>query len=457
MRGKIALAVTACLLLFGKTATAHRIDEYLQATMLSLEATQVQASMRLIPGILVANSVITGIDTNGDGVFSEDEERAYAQRVLGDLSITMDGLPIQPKLVSWSFPQPAALHDGLGEIHIEYTADLPHGGPPDRSLILSNHHLNPRSVYLVNVTVPEDRDIRILSQKRNAQQTVYELDYEQTSAAAAVETPWADFRGWLNGIQFSSLFRLGMRHIAEGTDHLLFLLTLLLPAPLLVSGRRWVQPAGVRQSLLRILGIVTAFTIGHSITLTLAALGFLRFPSRPIEVLIAASILVSALHALRPIVPGKEALISGFFGLIHGLAFAATLNRLGLDRWERVSGILAFNLGIETMQMLVVAVILPSLILMSTTRAYSFLRISGAVFAGIASLGWMVERLFDVNTPVDMVVNQFTRHALWLAGVLFLVSLACRLLLPSCAEPTAQPHLTMELPIIAPLSGASGQ
>jgi hypothetical protein len=371
------------------------------------------------------------------------------KHVLGDLSITMDAQAVQPRLVSWSIPQPAALRDGLGEIHIEYTAELPHSDP-DRSFILSNHHLSRTSVYLMNVLVPEDRGIRILAQKRNAQQTVYELDYEQTSTAAGVDTTWRNLRTWLNGIQFSSLFHLGMRHIAEGTDHLLFLLTLLLPAPLLVSGRRWGPPAVARQSLLRILGIVTAFTIGHSLALTMAALGFVRFPDRPIEVLIAASIFVSAFHASRPIAPGKEALLSGFFGLIHGLAFAATLNRLGFDSSERVAGILAFNFGIETMQMLAVAVILPSLILMSRTRAYSFLRISGAVFAGVASLGWMVERLFDVNTPIDMVVNEFARHALWLAGILFLVSLACRLLLPSCAERTAQPHLTMELPLIAP-------
>ncbi len=123
---------------------------------------------------------------------------------------------------------------------------------------------------------------------------------------------WGNVAAWLSGVQFSSLFRLGMRHIAEGTDHLLFLLVLLLPAPLLVSGLRWGPPSGVRQSLLRILGIVTAFTIGHSITLSLAALNAVNVPSRPVEVLIAVSILVSAVHACRPIFPGKEAWIAGF-------------------------------------------------------------------------------------------------------------------------------------------------
>ncbi len=429
MRRKIAATIAAALLLVGKTASAHRIDEYLQATILSLEENRVHASMRLIPGILISRSVIAEIDSNGDGVFSGSEEQGYAQRVLNDLSIKMDGQVIRPKLVSWSFPLPAQMHQGLGEIHIEYRANLPQVGP-DRSLVLANHHLNSTSVYLMNVVVPEDRGIHILAQKRNEQQTVYELDYQQMSVATATSRgSWADFRVLLNGVQFSSLFHLGMRHIAKGTDHLLFLLTLLLPAPLLVVGRRWGPSAGVRRSLLRILGIVTSFTIGHSITLTLAALGAFHVPSRPIEVLIAMSIFVSALHALRPIVPGKEALIAGFFGLIHGLAFATTLDRLGLAHWERVAGILAFNLGIETMQMIAVAVILPSLILMSRTRAYYLLRTSGAVFAAVASLGWMVERSFDIETLIDTIMNALAGHALWIGGGLFAVSLVSRLML----------------------------
>ena len=113
------------------------------------------------------------------------------------------------------------------------------------------------------------------------------------------------------------IFRRGMRHIAEGTDHLLFLLALLLPAPLMAVGAHWTGFAEVRTSFLRILGIVTAFSIGHSLTLALAAWGLIRVPSRPIEVLIAFSILISAIHAFRPIFPGREARIAAFFGLIH--------------------------------------------------------------------------------------------------------------------------------------------
>jgi hypothetical protein len=436
MKRTATLIIGAVILLYAKGAFAHRIDEYLQATLLSLEAQRVQASMRLIPGILVSPSVIAGIDTDGDGAFSDNEKRAYAQRVLADLSITLDGRSVRPVLLSWNFPDPPDMREGLGEIHIEYAlpypADLPrHAG--NRSLILTNHHLNSTSVYLMNVLVPQDHATHILSQKRNEQQSLYELDYQQSAGS---RSSWRDFPAWLSGIQFAGLFRLGMRHIAEGTDHLLFLLVLLLPAPLLFSNLGWGPSAGARRSLLRILSIVTAFTLGHSVTLTLAAFNAVSVPTRPVEVLIAVSILVSAVHAFRPIFPGKEAWIAAFFGLIHGLAFAATLGRLGLSRWDRVAGILAFNLGIETMQIVVVAAILPSLILMSRTRAYPMFRITGAAFAGLASVGWIVERLFDISTPVDTVVNSFAHHALLIAVDLLVISLACRLLFASRSRHT---------------------
>lgn len=221
------------------------------------------------------------------------------------------------------------------------------------------------------------------------------------------------------------MFRLGMRHIAEGTDHLLFLLALLLPAPLPVSAGRWIGHAGVRHSVAHILKVVTAFTIGHSITLALAALGFVRVPSRPTEVLIAFSILVSAANALRPIFSGREAAIAAGLGLMHGLAFAATLQNLGLHWGERIVSIFGFNVGIETMQLIAVCAAMPSLVLLSRTGAYSLLRVGGALFAMFASAGWVAERLLNVHMPVVAVVDSVAHHALWIGSILFLISVVC--------------------------------
>ena len=447
------IAAVAILLCLEGIASAHRLDEYLQAAILSVEKDHVQVSMRLIPGIAVSSSIIASIDSNGDGVLSDTEQKAYAERVLGDLSLAVDGHRLKPKLVSADFPPVEQMKEGLGEIHIEYTADLPSGGP-HRRLILENHHQNQNAAYLVNCLVPRDHDIQIVSQSRNEQQSFYQLDYLQAgvSSAPAPLQWWTSIQGWIGAAGFASLFRLGIRHIAEGTDHLLFLLVLLLPAPLIVAGSRWVGFAGVKSSVLRILKIVTAFTIGHSITLALGAFGFVRVPSRPIEVLIAVSILVSAIHALRPLFPGKEFGIAAFFGLIHGLAFAATLDQLGLGRWERVAGILAFNLGIETMQLVVVAATMPSLVLMSRTRAYPFLRIGGALFAGFASVGWIAERLFNVHNPVDAMVGSVAHHAVWIACMLFAISLCCwrlRNVLDQQATTTA-PSVELTLPALLP-------
>jgi hypothetical protein len=229
---------------------------------------------------------------------------------------------------------------------------------------------------------------------------------------------------WWRG--FGSVFQLGMRHIAEGTDHLLFLLVLLFPAPLLVHHGKWSGYAGIRECFLRIGAIVTAFTVGHSITLAAGAMDLVHVPSRPIETLIAVSILVSAIHAFRPLFPGREAVIAGSFGLIHGMAFAATLAGLGLGRWDRAASILGFNLGIEAMQLVVVAVALPSLILLSRTRLYPSIRTAGALLAGVVAIAWIAQRLWDLPNPADTLVMALAQHAAWIAVALTLLGVGAR-------------------------------
>jgi HupE / UreJ protein len=229
---------------------------------------------------------------------------------------------------------------------------------------------------------------------------------------------------WWNG--FGGVFKLGMRHIAEGTDHLLFLLVLLLPAPLLVLHAQWAGPSDVWRCLVQIGKVVTAFTAGHSITLAAGAMNLVRVPSRPIETFIAISILVSAVHALRPIFPGRETFIAGGFGLVHGLAFASTLASLGLGRWERVASIFGFNLGIEAMQLVVVTAALPSLILLSRTRLYPPVRVTGALFAAVAASGWIAQRLWDVPNPVDAFVTGLAKRAVWVALGLTLLGIGAR-------------------------------
>ncbi|MFN8344697.1 MAG: HupE/UreJ family protein [Spirosomataceae bacterium] len=217
---------------------------------------------------------------------------------------------------------------------------------------------------------------------------------------------------------FQNMVSLGVSHIAEGTDHMLFLLTLLLaaipyqrlPTPQRVNKggspfgtvRRAVGPS---QGWGAVLKIVTAFTVGHSLTLLLGAVQWLHFPSKPIEVLIAVTILVSAFHAFRPIYPKREVLIAGSFGLIHGLAFAETLTNLQLSTKQLVLSILGFNVGIELMQLFLILLVFPVLLLLSKTRYYTFFRQAGAVVMMLLALAWMIERIQEKPNFITALIS----------------------------------------------------
>ncbi len=223
------------------------------------------------------------------------------------------------------------------------------------------------------------------------------------------------------GGQFSGLgdiFTLGLNHIAEGTDHLLFLLALLLPAPLVAAAGRWTAYGGAGHTFRRLFHIVTAFTIGHSLTLVLGAFGGWSLPQKPIEILIALSIFVSAIHAWRPVFRGREAWIAAGFGLVHGLSFATVIASAGIDVWQKASAVLAFNLGIEAMQLIVVIMVVPWLILLARADLYRGLRLAGAGLAAVASIAWVLERVSGHPNPVSTLVSGLLNHAPWGIGLL---------------------------------------
>ena len=227
---------------------------------------------------------------------------------------------------------------------------------------------------------------------------------------------------------FKSMVALGIRHISEGTDHLLFLLVLMLPAPLIAAGGKWTKSGGTKYSLVRLLKIATAFTIGHSITLLAGAIGWVRLPSQPVEILISVSILVGAVHALRPLFPGKEVFIAAGFGLVHGLAFAATLATLNLDGGRMALSILGFNVGIELMQLFVLLLFVPWLIILSHYSFYRWLRIAGALFAIVASAAWIAERIMQRPNKITTTVQNIAVHGQWIILALALMALLTYLL-----------------------------
>jgi len=226
---------------------------------------------------------------------------------------------------------------------------------------------------------------------------------------------------------FTASIGLGMHHIAEGHDHLLFLMTLLIPAPLIAIGRRWGGYAGMRVTLHHIVGVVTAFTIGHSVTLIGGAFFGWKLPAQPVEALIALSILISALHGFRPIFPRREMIVAGGFGLVHGLAFATLIGGYGLDAREKALSILGFNLGIEAVQLLVVACTMPALILLAQTHWYRGFRLVGAAFAMVAALAWLAERLTGAENMMGRALDVALGQAPWVIAGLTVLALTLHL------------------------------
>jgi HupE / UreJ protein len=185
----------------------------------------------------------------------------------------------------------------------------------------------------------------------------------------------------------------GIWHIWSGIDHLLFLVSLLLPAVLVRRGHRWEPVARARPAVFSILKVVTAFTLAHSITLTLAALDVVRLPSRLTESVIAASIIVAALNNVFPVVTDSRARIAFAFGLLHGFGFASVLADMGLPAGARLLSLLSFNLGIEVGQLAVVLAIMPMVYALRASLLYrrALLPWGSAVIAVIA-LVWLVQR-----------------------------------------------------------------
>ena len=201
--------------------------------------------------------------------------------------------------------------------------------------------------------------------------------------------------------QFGQYLFEGIWHMWIGFDHILFLLALLLPAVLvhavtLGGTRQWAGVASFRVAFTEVLWVVTAFTVAHSITLTLAALQIIELPSRVVESAIAASVVLAAANNLWPMVEKRRWLVAFSFGLIHGFGFASVLTELGLPKDALVLSLLGFNLGVEAGQLAIVAVFLPAAYLMRNSVLYrKGLFMGGSFLTMLVALVWLAERAFN--------------------------------------------------------------
>ena len=164
------------LLMAGGNTSAHRLDEYLQATRVSIGRAGLILEMDLTPGASIASAFAGALDVDADGAVSPVEAEAYGRAVLSDLVVKGDERPIAMTLGRIEIPTIDEMRDGLGTIRLQASGTLP-DVRGRHSLSIFNKHKPEASVYMVNALVPDDRDVNLGSQSRDPRQQEYRLEY----------------------------------------------------------------------------------------------------------------------------------------------------------------------------------------------------------------------------------------------------------------------------------------
>jgi hypothetical protein len=190
----------------------------------------------------------------------------------------------------------------------------------------------------------------------------------------------------------------GVRHIWIGLDHILFLLALMLPTVLVHNDGAWKPVESFPKAFWNLLKIVTVFTIAHSVSLVLAALGFIELPSRLVESVIALSIILVAFNNIFGKVRHGSLLVILGLGLFHGLGFASVLGHLPFRMIDLLRVVIGFNIGVELGQIAIVAALFPVLFLLRRSWSYEpfVLRGVSAVLTVIAGW-WFVQRALGLG------------------------------------------------------------
>ncbi|MBC7994525.1 MAG: HupE/UreJ family protein [Rhizobacter sp.] len=237
---------------------------------------------------------------------------------------------------------------------------------------------------------PQHRGLLKLSAGGRTSTAVFSPDKPQQTFAVTEPASWF--------AQFIDYGREGVWHIWIGFDHILFLVALLLPSVLVWHKPRWQAASGFAPSFWEVAKIVTAFTVAHSITLSMATLGWVSLPSRLVESAIAASVVLAALNNVWPVFQGRRWLVAFGFGLIHGFGFASVLSDLGLPPDALLLALVGFNLGVECGQLAIVAVFLPLAYSLRQHWVYQrLIFIGGSLLIAALAAVWLLERVFNLE------------------------------------------------------------
>ncbi|MGK5073018.1 HupE/UreJ family protein [Janthinobacterium sp. ZB1P44] len=317
-----------------------------------------------------------GLDGNGDGALTWDEIRArhaaIAAYALQRLQLASDQgvCPLQ------AVEQLVDSHtDGAYNV-LRFRATCPGTAPASVTI----------GYTLFADLDPQHKGLLKIDSGGTTQTAIFDPDNPRQTMSLAAPDRLA---------QFGAYVKHGVWHIWIGYDHILFLLSLLLPAVLLPGLRD--QRQGLKAAFYDVLQVVTAFTLAHSITLSLASLSLVSLPSRWVESAIAASVILAALNNLLPLFHGKRPVAAFAFGLIHGFGFASVLRDLGLPQGSLLASLLGFNVGVELGQLAIVAAFLPLAWLLRKTWLYRQVLTVGSLAIALVACVWLVERVADIK------------------------------------------------------------
>ncbi|GAX54825.1 HupE/UreJ family protein [Streptomyces olivochromogenes] len=413
----IAIVVAAALLLGASPAAAHPMPH--SVVQLDVYKASVTARLELPVGDLATASGIDLTDTEPSALPAKATAvRAYLGRHIRPTSLKGKAWQVSIGALSLSRTQQTSTGP-YRELVAKAVLTPPAGGDVRHFTLNYDVIVHQVVTHVTLVSVRQDWAAGRVSGEGATQVGTIRLDVRHMS----VQPLTVDLGKGSAWRGFVAMLELGGNHILTGTDHLLFLLILLLPAPLRATGGRWHGLVGARAALGRIGRITLAFTAGHSLALVATALSRLEIPSWPVEAFIAASILVGAVHAIRPLFPDREAVVAGVFGLGHGMAFSFVLAEMHLATGQLVFSLLGFNLGIELVQLLLVCLALPSLLVIARMRVQPTLRVGGALLTGTAALGWLVDRLGAPN-PLAQAADSAGAHTTLMLATLVLAAVA---------------------------------
>ncbi len=364
-------ALGLLLLLHAMSASAHRASDAFLSLQVMPEAGQVQGQWEIALRDL---ATLMALDSNAD-----------RDLTWGELRVA------QPALIQM-LGRHLRLGTGHGACALQWPELLIHDRSDGRYAWFALQAKCPPPVEVLEI------DYRLLFELDPTHRGIVVLTAPQSVHSAVLGPDDAarrfDLSGSSAGQTFADYLVEGVWHIWIGYDHILFLLALLLPAVLSYRAGRWQAQARLRPVLWEVAGVVTAFTLAHSVTLSLAALGLIRLPGHLVEAAIAGSVLLAALNNIRPLVVRARWTVALLFGLIHGFGFASVLGELGLPDGLRVVALLAFNLGVELGQLAIVLAAIPLAFAMRNTTFYrSGLRVAGSLAVALLAAWWLLQRL----------------------------------------------------------------